>query len=165
MSVLKLLMVVVGGASAQQLPVPSVPLELSGGNWVLELKLDPFSPRGTVRRDGQTFLLIKPRLVLRSTSATRAGVTAEYRLQFAIDTCANAKPTLPGEWPGPCAYPDGAAPPVRLQHHDVLITRRRLATGEAVSDQFTAACVPTSGEGPFCRLEGALPTITPTASR
>lgn len=165
MSVLKLLVVVVGGASAQELPVPSVPVELSGGNWVLEMKLDPSSPKGTVRRDGKTYLLIKPRLVLRTTSPTRAGVTAEYRLQFAINACEHAQPTPSGEWPGPCAYPDGAAPPVRLQHHDVLITRRRAASGDSVTDQLTAACVPTSGEGPFCRLEGALPTNTKTAAR
>ncbi len=139
----------------------AVPVELSGGSWTLEVTLDQQYPKGMLTKNGETFRLIKPKLSLRTTLVEKDAVTTEYRLQFGIDQCAHAKPTPPGEWPGPCAYPDGAAPPVRLQLYDLLVQRRKSGANE----KYTATCVPTSGEGPSCRLQGEVGPPPKTASR
>lgn len=160
MSLFSLLSVVVCGAAPPELPAPAVPLELAGGSWVLELSLDPAAPKGTLRRDGYPYALLTPKLVLLSSTPSMVGFRAEYRLTFSVDDCENAAPTPPGRWPGLCGYVDGGARPVRLAPHEVLITRTRTKGGDTVVDMVSAACVPTSGEGPSCKVEGSVAELS-----
>jgi hypothetical protein len=157
-----------GGAPSSSLP--PIQATLHDETWKLALTLDPRAPKGALEIRGQPYALTEVGLVLEhealAGSVARDGGTSpahaarSYRLRFSLDECAHAPPTPPGAWPGPCGHAEGQPRPQKLTSYELLVDVESSywLTGEL--HQIKAACVPRSGAGPSCKLEGTATALS-----
>ncbi len=152
---------------------PVVPLQatLHDDAWKLALRLDPRAPAGTLEVHGQPYGLTGVTLVLLheelvgsvtgDAGKSPAQAARAFRLRFSIDECEHEPVTPAGKWPGPCGYLDGQPRPQKLALYEILVDveSNYWATGER--HQIKAACVPRSGAGPSCKLEGSATPLAP----
>jgi hypothetical protein len=146
---------------------------LVGAGWKLTLTFDVRAPALKLSIHDHLYAVDEVSLVLlRETvdgSVARQGAghgraQQSYRLRFAIDECENEPPTPSGRWPGICGYPDGGVRPRNSTRYELLVdVDSQYYSPTPTQDiqgvhQIEAACVPASGAGPTCKLEGAVVT-------
>ncbi len=152
---------------------PLPPLEPVNGTlvdsaWRLGVRFDPRAPTVTLSIHEKPYAVDDVSLVLqketvdgsvaRRGGAVPARATRSYRLRFAIDECENEPPTPSGKWPGLCGYPEGGPRPRRIAGYELLVDVDSLYSSTEDIHRIDAACVPTSGRGPICQLNGTAVT-------
>jgi hypothetical protein len=152
------------GGPEQSTALPPIQVTLRDDTWTLSVNLDPSSPSGALEIRGEPFALsgLEVHLVKddRMGSVRRDGgvwplrATRTYRLRFTFDRCAHAGPTPAGQWPGPCGYFEGQTRPTWPASYELLVDVETFFTPGEDFHRAQAACVPQSGAGPSCKLEG-----------
>lgn len=158
-------------ASPRSASVPPIEATLRDAAWKLTVRLDPLGPSASMEVRGARRTLSAISLDLlgedaagsipRDGGALPAHATLRYRLRFTMDECEGAPAAPEGAWPGTCGHREGEPPPEHPAIFEVLIDRESSywPTGEV--HKLIAACVPRSGAGPTCKLEGSVSTLAP----
>jgi len=155
-----------GGAA-----VPPISATLQDGSWKLTVRLDPRAPTASlkIRDNPRTLSAVSLELIHESTigSVPRPGGVApaqakhQYRLRYTMNECESAPATPDGAWPGLCGHLEGTPAPQRPASYELLIDADSTYWPTGESHVLVAACVPRSGAGPICKLEGSTSLLTP----
>jgi len=144
---------------------------LQDGSWTLAVRLDPQAPAVSlkIRDQARTLSAVSLELihetatgsVPRPGGAVPAHANHQYRLRYTMNECEGAPTTPDSAWPGLCGHLAGTPAPQRPASYELLIDADSTywLTGERHA--LVAACVPRSGAGPTCKLEGSASVLVP----